>query len=117
MVGLITPVPQFIANRLTELTAELERIQKKRDALRRLLTDPEKKGRPKPMTCKKYLLAGIATKDNIVYVCRRAPEDLIELSGAPQEKDQWWRLELKPSDTNEPVKTEVSQEAIADKCC
>lgn len=66
------------------------------------------------MTCKKYLLQGVATKDSIVYVCKRAQEDLIELSDAPQKRDQWWRLELKPEDSSEPVKTEVSLAICAD---
>lgn len=100
------------ANCFSELTEELDRIQKKRQALSRLLTEPEKKGRPKPMACKKYLLQGVATKANVVYVCKRAQEDLIELSDAPQKRDQWWRLELNPQDGSEPVKTEVSSSAM-----
>lgn len=68
------------------------------------------------MTCKKYLLQGIATGNNIVYVCRRARENLIELSDAPQQRDEWWRLQLDTSDMEEPVKAEVGGLLSADEC-
>lgn len=91
-----------------EINEELERIQAKQRFLGKLLTQPEKPGRPKPMTCKKYLLQGVATTTDVVYVCRRSKVNLIELDGEPKSPaDQWWRLAYVPSDEANPVKAEV----------
>lgn len=68
---------------------------------------PDKPGRPKPMTCKKYLLRGVATAPNIIYVCRRGEADLIELDDeAKKPLDQWWRMAYTPGE-EQPVKVEV----------
>lgn len=58
------------------------------------------------MGCKEYLLRGIATSENVIYVCQRAPADLIELDDNPLPRDQWWRLSLNAKAV-EPVKAEV----------
>lgn len=60
------------------------------------------------MTCKKYLLRGVATSTDVIYVCQRGEVDLIELEGAPQQLDQWWRLAYTPNE-EQPVKAEVSR--------
>ncbi|KAJ4327583.1 hypothetical protein N0V84_001972 [Fusarium piperis] len=100
---------QLLANletRMKGLDAELEQIVGKQRALGRLLTVPDKPGRPKPMTCKKYLLRGVATTPNIVYVCRRGEADLIELDDeAKKPLDQWWRMAYTPGE-EQPVKVE-----------
>ncbi|UPK95061.1 hypothetical protein LCI18_005996 [Fusarium solani-melongenae] len=100
---------QLLANleiRMKGLDAELEQIVGKQRALGRLLTVPDRPGRPKPMTCKKYLLRGVATTSNIVYVCRRGEADLIELDDeAKTPSDQWWRMAYTPGE-EQPVKVE-----------
>ncbi|KAH7165866.1 hypothetical protein EDB81DRAFT_838519 [Dactylonectria macrodidyma] len=92
--------------RVKGLNAELEAIKARQRFLGRLLTVPDKPGRPQPMTCNKYLLRGVATSSNVVYVCQRAEADLIELEDEPsQPSDQWWRLAYTPSE-EQPVKAE-----------
>lgn len=90
-----------------DLRTQLEQIQAKQRFLGRLLTKPEKPGRPKPMTCKKYLLRGIATDKDIVYVCQRVPSESADPESLDAPTDQWWRLEL-CTDEDVPVKSEVS---------
>lgn len=93
----------------TGLDTELEQIVGKQRALGRLLTVPDKSGRPKPMTCKKYFLRGVATTSNIVYVCRRREADLIELDDESKKpSDQWWRMAYTPGE-EQPVKVEVGE--------
>jgi hypothetical protein len=84
----------------------MERTKAKQRLLGKLLTDPDKPGRPKPLSGKKWLLRGVATSTDVVYVCRRREQDLIELEGA-EPSDQWWKLAYVPSD-EQPVKAEVS---------
>ncbi|KAG5993663.1 hypothetical protein E4U54_003292 [Claviceps lovelessii] len=85
--------------------AQLEQIKAKQRFLGRLLTQPNKQGRPKPMACKEFLLRGVVTQSDIVYVCQRIEPDLIQLQGEYRPLDQWWRLAYNPND-DEPVKTE-----------
>ncbi|KAJ6438315.1 LOW QUALITY PROTEIN: ubiquitin interaction domain-containing protein [Purpureocillium lavendulum] len=87
------------------LNEQLERIRAKQRFLGRLLTDPNKKGRPRPMDCKKYLLRGVATPNDVVYLCKRSEPDLIELEDSPKALDQWWRLAYVPKE-DQPVKAE-----------
>ncbi|PON26911.1 hypothetical protein TGAM01_v204412 [Trichoderma gamsii] len=94
-----------IETRTEDLRAQLEQIQAKQRFLGRLLTKPEKPGRPKPMTCKKYLLRGIATDKDIVYVCQRVPSESAGPESSDVPTDQWWRLEL-CTDEDQPVKSE-----------
>ncbi|KAM5342343.1 hypothetical protein ACJ41O_013309 [Fusarium nematophilum] len=100
---------ELLANleeRVKGLDAELEQIKAKQRALGRLLTVPDKPGRPKPMTCKKYLLRGVATAPHIIYVCQREEADLIDLDAEERKpSDQWWRLEFTPKE-DEAVKAE-----------
>lgn len=98
-----------------DLRTQLEQIQAKQRFLGRLLTKPEKPGRPKPMTCKKYLLRGIATDKDIVYVCQRvprAPSESADPDSSDAPTDQWWRLEL-CTDEDLPVKSEVNPPPLA----
>ncbi|KOS21282.1 hypothetical protein ESCO_006709 [Escovopsis weberi] len=88
------------------LRVQLEQIQAKQRFLSRLLTDPDKKGRPRLMDCKRYLLRGVATEKDVIYVCQRLERDLIDLEDEPKPVDQWWRLAFAPSDVQQPVKTE-----------
>ncbi|KAH7152117.1 ubiquitin interaction domain-containing protein, partial [Dactylonectria estremocensis] len=116
----VDEVIQFSERLLTDLEARvkgkqcklflneflLESIKARQRFLGKLLTTPEKPGRPMPMTCNKYLLRGVATSSNVVYVCQRAEADLIELEDEPsQPSDQWWRLAYAPSE-EQPVKAE-----------
>lgn len=95
-----------LETRVKGLNAELESIKARQRFLGRLLTTPDKPGRPKPMTCNKYLLRGVATSSDVVYVCQRAEADLIELGDGPSEpSDQWWRLAYTPNE-EQPVKAE-----------
>jgi hypothetical protein len=86
---------------------QLEQNDVKHRFLGQLLTVPDKPGRPTPMACKKYLLRGVAIPKDIVYVCRQAEPDLIDLDDAPPPSDQWWRLAYAAKDA-EPVKADVS---------
>ena len=90
----------------TGLQVDLEHIQVRQRFLGKLLTDPDKPGRTKPMTCKKYLLRGLAAPNDTVYVCRRAETDLIEFDDEPKRLDQWWRLAYRPRE-EPPVQVEV----------
>lgn len=74
--------------------------------LGRLLTQPEKQNRPRPMTCKEFLLRGVVTPSDVTYVCQRAEPDLIELGEQPKQLDQWWRLAYAPNG-EQPVQAEV----------
>lgn len=61
------------------------------------------------MTCKKYLLRGVATSKDVIYVCQRAEADLIEFDDKPkQQQDQWWRLAYVPSN-EQSVTAEVNE--------
>ncbi|GJC82059.1 hypothetical protein ColLi_04897 [Colletotrichum liriopes] len=71
-----------------------------------LLTDPDKPGLTKPFTSKKYLLRGIATSQNVTYVCKRAEPALIDFEETSTPVDQWWRLSYEPGSAN-PAKAEV----------
>ena len=86
---------------------ELKRIKDKQLFLGALLTDPDKGDRPKPMTCKRFLLQGVATSPGVVYVCRRGKADLIELDEESEEEETWWRLAYNPGDDKDPVTAEV----------
>ncbi|KAI6777689.1 ubiquitin interaction motif protein [Emericellopsis cladophorae] len=91
----------------TAANLELERIRAKQKFLGRLLTEPNKLGRPKPMTCKKYTLRGIAT-DDAVYLRKEADGDLIELDDVqPTTESQWWRLAHDARSNPYPVTTEL----------
>ncbi|KAM0239264.1 hypothetical protein ACHAPO_003235 [Fusarium lateritium] len=88
---------ESLDKRMKDIDTEMEQVAGKQRALGRLLTVPDKPGRPEPMTCKKYLLRGVATSPHIIYVCRREEEDLIELDGEESKPaDQWWRLAYTP---------------------
>ncbi|KAK1972823.1 ubiquitin interaction domain-containing protein [Colletotrichum sublineola] len=81
-----------------------------------LLTDPNKPGLTKPFTNKKYLLRGIATSQNVTYVCKRAEPTLIdfeEASSAPV--DQWWRLSYEPGNINPAKAEKYSFEQVMEK--
>ncbi|KAF5019703.1 hypothetical protein F66182_8272 [Fusarium sp. NRRL 66182] len=83
-----------LEDKIRSLDKELEEIMAKQRALGKLLTVPDKPGRPKPMTCKKFLLRGMVSTSNIAYVCQRREADLIELGDEESKpSDQWWRLE------------------------
>ncbi|KAG5937472.1 hypothetical protein E4U53_008190 [Claviceps sorghi] len=92
--------------------AQLEQIKRKQRFLGRLLTQPNKLGRPRPMTCKEFLLRGVVTQSDVIYVCRRVEPDLIELEEECKPVDQWWRLAYTPND-GEPVKTEASHSGLS----
>jgi hypothetical protein len=95
---------------IADLDAEMEQVAGKQRALGRLLTVPDKPGRPKPMTCKKYLLRGVATSPHIIYVCQREEEDLIELNGEESKPaEQWWRLAFTPHGDQSATKAEVGK--------
>ncbi|EHK26094.1 uncharacterized protein TRIVIDRAFT_79666 [Trichoderma virens Gv29-8] len=81
-----------------DLRVQLEQIQAKQRFLGKLLTVPDKPGRPKPMTCKKYLLRGVATDRDIVYVCQRVYPEFEESEEPKSPVDQWWRLEYCPNE-------------------
>lgn len=97
------------SSHLIELSEELERVRAKQRFLGKLLVEPNKPGRPKPFTCKKFLLQGVATSHDTVYVCRRAKADLIDFSqeSESQPQDQWWRLSYDPESDELPVKVDV----------
>ncbi|ODA79869.1 hypothetical protein RJ55_05466 [Drechmeria coniospora] len=91
--------------KLKGLTERLERVKRKKRFLGSLLTEPDKPGRPEPMRCKKYLLCGIATPTDVIYLRQRCVSDLMEWEEVSEPSDQWWRLAYVPRD--EPsVKTE-----------
>ncbi|CAM1508120.1 Fc.00g049680.m01.CDS01 [Cosmosporella sp. VM-42] len=94
-----------LQKRSAELQSTMDQIKAKQRFLGRLLTVLDKPGRPKPFTCNKYLLRGVATSKDVVYVCQRAEADLIELEDEAKPTDQWWRLAYVPDD-EQPVKTE-----------
>ncbi|KAG8424594.1 hypothetical protein J3458_001369 [Metarhizium acridum] len=87
------------------LNSQMEQIMAKQRFLGRLLTQPEKQNRPRPMTCKEFLLRGVVTPSDVTYVCQRAEPDLIELGGQPKQLDQWWRLAYVPNG-EQPVQAE-----------
>lgn len=88
----------------------MEQMVRKQRALGRLLTVPDKPGRPEPMTCKKYLLRGVATSPHIIYVCQREEEDLIELNGEESKPaEQWWRLAYTPYGDETATRAEVKK--------
>jgi hypothetical protein len=58
------------------------------------------------MTCKKYLLRGVATDRDIVYVCQRLYPESVESEDPKSPVDQWWRLEYSPNE-DQLVRSEV----------
>ncbi|EFZ04424.2 ubiquitin interaction domain-containing protein [Metarhizium robertsii ARSEF 23] len=94
-----------IDKRLSSLNSQMEQIMSKQRFLGRLLTQPEKQNRPRPMTCKEFLLRGVVTPSDVTYVCQRAEPDLIELGEQPKQLDQWWRLAYAPNG-EQPVQAE-----------
>lgn len=86
-----------VAKMALGLDVELEQITAKQRALGRLLTVPDKPSRPKPMSCKRYLLRGLVASPSVLYVCQREEADLIDLSDVETKpRDQWWRLAYTP---------------------
>lgn len=96
----------MFADGYAALKVQMEQTMAKQRFLGRLLTRPEKNDRPKPMSCKEFLLRGVVTPSDITYVCQRAEPDLIELGEQPKQLDQWWRLAFSPNQ-EEPMKAEV----------
>ncbi|KAF7546780.1 hypothetical protein G7046_g9208 [Stylonectria norvegica] len=94
-----------LEERMRGLNDELELVKKRQRFLGRLLTVPDKLGRQNPMTCKKYLLRGVYTSLDVIYVCQRLEPELIDLGDSPEPLDQWWRLAYAPSE-DPPVKAE-----------
>ncbi|KAH6611318.1 ubiquitin interaction domain-containing [Trichoderma cornu-damae] len=84
---------------------QVDEIQAKQRFLGRLLTNPDKEGRPTPMTCKKYMLRGVASDRDIVYVCQRLRAEPAEPGDSKAPVDQWWRLEYCPNE-DQPVRSE-----------
>ncbi|KAG6037183.1 hypothetical protein E4U41_005272 [Claviceps citrina] len=108
MEGVMELTSRMLADtdaRMKSLNAQLEQIKSKQRFLGRLLTEPDKPGRPRPMTCKEFLLRGVVTQSDVVYVCQRVEPDLMQLEEEAEPLDQWWRLAYRPDD-NEPVQTE-----------
>ncbi|RCI17331.1 hypothetical protein L249_1991 [Ophiocordyceps polyrhachis-furcata BCC 54312] len=91
-----------LEGQLKAICVEKDRIKAKQRRIGKALTVPNKAGRPKPMTCKRYLLRGIATPNDVVYL-RQPPEpDLIQLDdGEPPSPDQWWKLAYSPKNSSE----------------
>ena len=84
----------------------MERYRASERFVGRLFTDPERE-RPEKFACKKYLLRGVGTSKDTVYVCRRTETPLIDLGDESLEPgDQWWRLEH-TTNREQPVKAEV----------
>lgn len=101
-----------VLTNLAEIATQIAQLQAQQRYLGQVLTDPKQDSeRARPMACKEYLLRGIATSANVVYVCRRAPMDLIELDDNPLPRDQWWRLSLNAK-AIEPVKAEVGFDTL-----
>ncbi|KAK8147836.1 hypothetical protein G3M48_000947 [Beauveria asiatica] len=105
VVKLTERVLADVEKALNGLNTELDKLKAKQRSLGRLLTDPDKPGRPQPMTCQRYLLRGVATERDVIYVCRRQQANLIELGDAPKTIDQWWRLAYAQGEAD-PVKAE-----------
>ncbi|KAF5598877.1 hypothetical protein FPCIR_2677 [Fusarium pseudocircinatum] len=96
-----------LETKMKGLDVELEQITAKQRALGRLLTVPDKPSRPKPMTCKRYLLRGLVASPTVLYVCQREEADLIDLDDEETKpRDQWWRLAYTPYSGDEPVRAE-----------
>ncbi|KAG5923977.1 hypothetical protein E4U42_004776 [Claviceps africana] len=107
VLGLTSTMLADMEARVKYHSARLEQIKSKQRFLGRLLTQPNKPGRPQPMTCKEFLLRGVVTQSDVVYVCQRVEPDSMQLEGECKPVDQWWRLAYKPND-GQPVKTEAS---------
>jgi hypothetical protein len=70
-------------------------------------SDPEKFVPDYWNPTQKYLLRGVATTNEITYICVREEADLIELEESPVTRDQWWKLQFAAGEANS-VKVEVS---------
>lgn len=90
-----------------ELESELERYKASERFVGRLFTDPARE-RPSELSCKGYSLRGITTTKDVVYVCKRSEEPLIELGDVAEPRNQWWRLEH-TANREQPVQAEVRQ--------
>lgn len=97
--------------KVEQYTEQMEKLTAKQRFLGKLLTDPHKAGRPKPMTCKHYKLRGIATDLDVVFVCQRHEVDLIELD-TPQQPDQWWKLAYSPGSEQPVTAVKVNVEDV-----
>ena len=53
------------------MSAETDKIKSYKEHLRGLLTNPEDAGPAGPFKGKKFMLRGVVTATNVVYVCKR----------------------------------------------
>jgi hypothetical protein len=68
-----------------------------------------------------YTLRGVANSADILYVCLRAEQDLMEIDGpdsnSAKSTDQWWKLGYVAND-DEPVKAEMTTfEKVIEEAC
>lgn len=103
------PITIDDADNLSGLTAEKAACLALLEAHKDTLTGPSDK--PRENATHMYTLRGVITSPDIVYVCRRAEPDLIEIDGEPQSADQWWRLAYIADDAD-PIKAEVSLDSL-----
>lgn len=68
------------------------------------------------MICNEYLLRGVASSKDVVYVCQKAEADLIDLGEEHSTpSDQWWRLAYNIEQTEQPVTAEVTAPSLMGK--
>ncbi|KAM0332970.1 hypothetical protein ACHAQA_001626 [Verticillium albo-atrum] len=103
--------------KINKLNSDREYLKEYRRYLNKLLTDPdpERTGDAIPFYGKKYLLRGVATGRDTMYICRRTEPQLIDVDENPQPLDQWWRLAYVAGD-EQPVRVEkVAFEEVKEK--
>lgn len=94
-----------------------EEKEKAREALRELSKlYTQQSNDPNAPTLHPYTLRGVSSSKNIVYICKQAEPDLIDMdleSDESQSKgDQWWKIHYAASESK-PVHVEVSIALLA----
>jgi hypothetical protein len=99
---------ETIDAKLKRLGAEKAACEQLLRTLQRRSTAPSEEGdgwRP----VHRYTLRGVTASPDVMYVCRRAEPDLMEMDGASSPPtDEWWKLGY-VTDDDDPIKAEVRE--------
>jgi hypothetical protein len=91
---------------LAELKAEKETCERLLATLAQKKTAPSET-EPDWRPVHKYTLRGIGAAPEVMYVCRRAEPDLMEMGESSDPSEEWWKLAYLP-DSDDTLQVVVS---------
>jgi len=90
-----------IDKKLEALVGQKEKTKEELRALSKLYTQPSDD--PDAPALHRYTLRGVSTSKNIMYICRQAEPDLMDMNidseDSQASNDQWWRISYEPVDS------------------